>query len=181
MSDVMLRPATAADAPALAAIYGHHVTHGLGTFDLTPPSAETMAERMAGILAHGLPYLVAELDGRVAGYAYAGVFRPRAGYAYTVEDSVYIAPDAVGRGLGKTLLSRVIAECEAMGLRQMIACVGDSANAASIGLHTALGFTPSGTVEAAGFKHGRWVDIVFMRRSLGAGESTPPVGPGLSF
>ncbi len=181
MSEPILRAATPADAAAIAAIYGHHVVHGLGTFDLTPPTPATMAERMQGILAHGLPYLVAEIDGRVAGYAYAGVFRPRAGYAFTVEDSVYIAPDAVGRGLGKTLLRQVIADCEAMGLRQMIACIGDSGNAASVGLHTSLGFVHSGTVEAAGFKHGRWVDIVFMRLPLGAGEASPPVGDGLAF
>jgi phosphinothricin acetyltransferase len=181
LSEPKLRPATPADAAALAAIYGHHVVHGLGTFDLTPPTPAAMAERMQGIVAHGLPYLVAEFDGRIAGYAYAGAFRPRAGYRFTVEDSVYIAPDFVGRGLGKELLSRIIADCEAMGLRQIIACIGDSGNAASIGLHTSLGFRHSGTVEAAGFKHGRWVDIVFMRRALGAGEQTPPVGDGLKF
>jgi len=181
VSEPILRPATSADAPAIAAIYGHHVIHGLGTFDLAAPTPETMAERMQGILAHGLPYLVAEIDGRIAGYAYAGVFRPRAGYAYTVEDSVYIAPDAVGRGLGKTLLRQVIADCEALGLRQMIACIGDSGNAASIGLHKSLGFIHSGKIEAVGFKHGRWVDIVFMRRPLGAGESARPVGQGLAF
>lgn len=181
MSEPILRPATPADAPAIAAIYGHHVIHGLGTFDLTAPTPATMAERMQGVLAHGLPYLVAEIDGRVAGYAYAGAFRPRAGYAYTVEDSVYIAPEAVGRGLGKTLLSQVIADCEALGLRQMIACIGDSGNAASIGLHKSLGFIHSGTVEAVGFKHGRWVDIVFMRLPLGAGAGSFPVGTGLAF
>jgi L-amino acid N-acyltransferase YncA len=176
-----IRAATADDAPALAAIYGHHVVHGFGTFDYEAPPPETMAERLAAITARDLPYLVAEVEGRILGFAYASVFRPRLGYRFTVEDSVYIAPDAVGRGLGKTLLGRVIADCEALDLRQMIACIGDSANAASIALHRSLGFEDQGVIRSAGFKRDRWVDIVFMRRALGPGDDEPPTGEGLDL
>src|SRR5580693_8248192 len=125
---MIIRPALAADAAALAAIYGHHVLHGFGTFEEVPPSAEDMAGRVTAVTDWGLPYLVAEVDGAVAGLAYAGLFRPRAAYRYTVEDSVYIAPDRMGQGVGKRLLSAVIQACEGMGLRQMVAMIGDSAN-----------------------------------------------------
>jgi L-amino acid N-acyltransferase YncA len=179
MSEVTIRRAIADDAPTLAAIYGHHVLHGFGTFEYEAPTAQTMAQRLAAVVARGLPYLVAEGDGRVLGYAYASVFRPRLGYRFTVEDSVYIAPDAAGRGLGKRLLGRVIADCEALGLRQMIACIGDSANAGSIALHRSLGFEDQGVIQSVGFKHGRWVDIVFMRRALGPGDHDAPTAEGL--
>ena len=178
---VSIRPARAADAPALAAIYGHHCLHGLGTFEEVPPSADEMAGRVKAVRDRGLPYLVAELDGAVAGFAYAAPFRPRAAYRYTVEDSVYIAPDRLGRGVGKALLSRVIAECEAMGLRQMVAVIGDSANAGSVGLHRSLGFTHQGVGESVGYKFGRWVDIVWMQRALNGGAAGPPDGPGLDL
>jgi phosphinothricin acetyltransferase len=181
VGEAAIRAARPADAPALAAIYGHHVTHVLGTFELTAPSAETMAERLAAIETLGLPYLVAEQDGAVVGFAYAGVFRPRAGYRFTVEDSVYIAPEAVGRGLGRRLLGQVIADCEALGLHQMLACIGDSGNAASIALHRSLGFVHQGVIEKVGHKHGRWVDIVFMRRPLNGGEASPPQSLGLDL
>ena len=178
---MLIRAATADDAPALAAIYGHHCCHGLGTFEEVAPSAGDMAERLAAVQAHGLPYLVAEIDGQVAGFAYAGPFRPRAAYRYTVEDSVYLAPDRIGQGIGKALLSQVIADCEALGLRQMMAVIGDSGNTGSIGLHRSLGFELQGTMPAVGYKFGRWVDIVFMQRALNTGAGTEPAAPGLNL
>ena len=178
---MMIRPALASDATALAAIYGHHVLHGFGTFEEVPPSAEDMAARVTAVTDWGLPYLVAEIEGVVAGLAYAGLFRPRAAYRYTVEDSVYVAPDRVGQGVGKRLLSEVIAACEGMGLRQMVAMIGDSGNEGSIGLHRACGFEPAGVLPAVGYKHGRWVDVVQMRRALNAGAATAPDSAGLTL
>jgi L-amino acid N-acyltransferase YncA len=176
-----IRPAAASDAAALAAIYGHHVLHGLGTFEEVPPSPEDMAGRMTAVTEWGLPYLVAEIDGLVAGLAYAGLFRPRAAYRYTVEDSVYVAPDRVGQGVGKALLGEVIKACEAMGLRRMVAMIGDSGNAGSIGLHAALGFSRAGIMPAVGYKHGRWLDVVQMTRPLNAGADAPPDAAGLGL
>lgn len=178
---MIIRAATAADADALAAIYGHHVLHGFGTFEEEPPSAAEMETRRAAIAARGLPYLVAEDAGQVLGFAYAGPFRPRQAYRYTVEDSVYIAPDAVGRGVGRAVLSAVIAACEALGVRQVVAVIGDSGNAASIGLHRALGFEDAGVGRSFGFKHGRWVDIVWMQKSLNGGDKTAPDAPGIQL
>lgn len=181
VSDISIRTATAADAVALDAIYGHHAINGLGTFELEGPGAQAMGERLATVQAYGLPYLVAEAEGRVLGFAYANVFRARAAYRYTVEDSVYIAPEAVGKGVGKALLTRLIADCEALGLRQMMAVIGDSANAASRGLHRALGFEDCGVVPAVGWKHDRWVDIVFMTKALNSGADAPPDAPGIAL
>jgi L-amino acid N-acyltransferase YncA len=178
---MLIRPATEADAEALAAIYGHHCLHGFGTFEEIPPSAQDMAGRLKAVTGRGLPYLVAEVDGEIAGFAYAGPFRPRAAYRYTVEDSVYIAPAHQGRGVGKALLGEVIAACEAMGLRQMVAVIGDSGNAGSIGLHRALGFTHQGVGKDFGYKLGRWVDIVWMQRSLNEGGSCEPDAAGLDL
>lgn len=178
---MIIRAANAGDAAALAAIYGHHCCHGFGTFEENAPTADDMAARLAGVQRYGLPHLVAEVDGAVAGFAYAGPFRPRAAYRYTVEDSVYIAPEQIGRGVGKALLGKVIADCEALGLRQVMAVIGDSANEASIGLHRALGFEMKGTMPAVGHKFGRWLDIVFMQRSLNGGAETPPDGAGLDL
>lgn len=175
----LIRPATAADAPELAAIYGHHVLHGFGTFEEVAPSPDDMVQRLAAVTKWDLPYLVAEIDGQVAGLAYAGLFRPRAAYRYTVEDSVYIAPDRMGQGVGKALLTAVIKACESLGLRQMVAMIGDSANAGSIGLHRACGFSPAGMLPAIGYKHGRWVDVVQMRRPLNGGDQAPPDVQGL--
>lgn len=175
---MIIRAATSEDAAALAAIYGHHVLHGFGTFEEEPPSAAEMDSRRAAIVARGLPYLVAEDAGRVLGFAYAGPFRPRQAYRYTLEDSVYIAPDAVGRGVGKAVLSAVIAACEALGIRQLVAVIGDSGNAASIGLHRSLGFVDAGVGRSFGWKHGRWVDIVWMQKALNGGDQTAPDGPG---
>ena len=176
---MIVREAQRADAEALAAIYGHHVRHGFGTFEEEPPGAEEMARRLAAVTSLGLPYLVAEADGRVLGFAYAAAFRLRAAYRFTVEDSVYVAPDALGRGVGRAVLSEVLRRCEGLGVRQVAAVIGDSANAGSIGLHTALGFTHVGVGKSFGFKHGRWVDIVWMQKALGGGDATPPSGPGI--
>ena len=178
---MIIRAATTDDADALAAIYGHHVLHGFGTFEEEPPPAVEMERRRAAVAALGLPYLVAEADGRVLGFAYAGPFRPRAAYRYTVEDSVYVAPDAAGRGVGRALLAQVIAECEALGVRQVVAVIGDSGNLASIGLHRGLGFVDAGMGRSFGFKHGRWVDIVWMQKPLGDGDQTLPSSPGVKL
>ncbi|MBW8814066.1 MAG: N-acetyltransferase [Caulobacterales bacterium] len=176
---MIIRAAEAGDADALAAIYGHHVQTGFGTFEETPPTPQEMAQRLAGVTRYGLPYLVAEQDGAVLGFAYAGPFRPRQAYRYTAEDSVYIAPDAMGRGVGRAVLSAVIAACEAAGLRQLIAVIGDSGNAGSIGLHRALGFEPIGVGKSFGFKHGRWVDVVWMQKPLNGGDVRAPDTPGI--
>jgi phosphinothricin acetyltransferase len=181
MTPPLIRPATEADAEALAAIYGHHVLHGFGTFEELPPSPEEMDQRRRGIVAYDLPYLVAEEAGQVLGYAYAAPFRPRAAYRFTIEDSVYVAPDAVGRGVGRAVLSAVLDTCEAIGLRQVVAVIGDSGNSASVGLHRALGFEPSGVGRNVGFKHGRWVDIVWMQKALNGGDATPPEVAGLTL
>jgi len=174
-----VRPSTAADAAALAAIYGHAVRHGFGTFEEIPPTAEEMAARRAAVVERGLPHLVAEADGRVLGFAYAAPFRPRQAYRYTVEDSVYVAPEATGRGVGRAVLLGVLAACEAAGVRQVVAVIGDSGNAASIGLHRSLGFTRQGVGRSLGFKHGRWVDIVWMQKPLNGGDTTVPEGAGV--
>ena len=171
------RPATPMDIEAVQAIYAHHVLHGLGTFEENPPSVDEMSLRYDAVRARGLPWLVAEHDGRVAGYAYAGPFRPRAAYRYTVEDSVYVSPEAVGQGIGRSLLDAVIAECERLGLRQMVAVIGDSGNAASIALHRACGFEFKATLPGLGFKFGRWVDVVWMQRALGPGDGQGPDSP----
>lgn len=174
-----IRPSTDADLPAITAIYGWNVLNGLGTFEEDPPSLEEMSRRRASFLERGLPYLVAEEDGVVLGYAYAGPFRLRAAYRYTVEDSIYVSPDAVGKGVGRALLTALIAACEALGLRQMVAVIGDSGNAASIGLHTAMGFEKRGIFPDMGHKFGRWVDLVWMQRPLNGGGARQPDAPGL--
>jgi phosphinothricin acetyltransferase len=176
---MIIRDATPTDLDALIAIYGHHVLTGLGTFEETPPERADMAARVAAVQEKGLPYLVAEDEG-VLGFAYAGPFRPRAAYRYTVEDSIYVAPGAVGCGVGKALLRAVIARCEALAMRQMIAVIGDSGNAASIGLHRSLGFEMKAVLPSVGFKHNRWVDIVWMQRALGCGDAAAPSVAGLT-
>lgn len=178
---MIVRPSTPADVAAIAAIYGHHVLHGLGTFEEVPPSLEDMAARREAIIDRGLPYLVAEDGGQVLGFAYAGPFRPRAAYRYTVEDSVYVAPGATGRGVGRAVLSGVLDACESFGIRQMVAVIGDSDNAGSIGLHQALGFEPAGIGKGFGWKHGRWVDIVWMQKALNGGLADAPTAAGLTL
>jgi phosphinothricin acetyltransferase len=156
----------AEDAPALAEIYGHHVLTGAATFEIEAPDAAEMERRRAGVVELGLPYLVAEVGGVVAGYAYASRFRPRVGYRFTVEDSVYIGREFMGRGLGRLLLGRLIAECAAAGARQMVAVIGDSANAPSIKLHESFGFRRVGVLTQVGWKFERWFDAVLMQREL---------------
>lgn len=169
-----LRDTTAADTPAIARIYGHWVTHGLASFELDPPDAAEVARRRAAILGGGYPYLVAEAAGRVLGYAYASAYRARPAYRFAVEDSIYVAPDAGRGGIGRALLRALIARCEAAGFRLMVAVIGDSDNAPSIGLHGACGFAHAGMLPAVGWKHGRWVDSVLMTRPLGVGATCPP-------
>jgi phosphinothricin acetyltransferase len=176
---VIIRPSTEGDAEPLAAIYGHAVLHGFGTFETTPPDAAAMDARRRGVQVYGLPHLVAEDAGRVLGFAYAGPFRPRPGYRFTAEDSVYVAPDAQGRGVGRALLVQVLEACESFGLRQVVAVIGDSNNAASIALHQALGFEHQGVGRSLGFKHGRWLDIVWMQKSMNGGDGRDPDGPGI--
>jgi phosphinothricin acetyltransferase len=178
---MIVREATEADASDLAAIYRDAVLHGFGTFEEEPLTAVDMDARRRAVQDKGLPYLVAEIDGRVLGFAYAGPFRPRAAYRYTLEDSVYVSPDAKGKGVGRAVLSAVIAACEALGIRQLMAVIGDTENAGSIGLHTALGFEQTGVGKSVGFKHGRWVDIVHMQKALNGGDSRPPDGPGVTL
>jgi phosphinothricin acetyltransferase len=168
------------DIGAVAAIYGHHVLTGFGSFEEVPPSVQDLNRRVAAVQALGLPYLVAD-DGEIVGFAYASAFRPRPGYRFTAEDSVYVAHGAMGRGVGRALLQAIIDRCTALGLRQLMAIIGDSANTPSIALHAALGFTHIGAARAVGFKHCRWLDIVWMQRSLGGGAASPPEGRGLEL
>lgn len=174
MSLPLIRSATPADLPAITAIYDHAVRFGTATFELTPPDLAEMTRRYEALMAGGFPYVVAESDGAIAGYAYAGPYRPRPAYRFTVENSVYLDPAAHRRGIGTLLLRDLIAACEAKGYRQMIAVIGDSANAGSIGVHRRTGFTMIGTHPHVGFKFGRWLDTVMMQRSLGEGSTTTP-------
>jgi L-amino acid N-acyltransferase YncA len=171
---IFVRDARDADMHAVTKIYAAHVLHGLASFEEIPPSLEEMQSRRASVLQLGLPYLVAEMDGRVVGYSYATFYRTRPAYRYTVEDSVYVEDGLNGRGIGTLLLAELIARCERGPWRQMLAVIGDSANAGSIALHRRMGFTPAGSLTSVGFKFGRWVDSVFMQRALGGGDSTPP-------
>lgn len=170
---ITVRPATVADIPAITAIYEPAVRTGTASFELEAPDGAEMARRFQAIQAGGYPYLVAEEDGRVLGYAYAGAYRPRPAYRHTVENSIYVAPDVQRRGVGKILLEALVKDCEARGFRQMIAVIGDSAQEPSIALHMALGFRLVGVAEAVGFKHGRFLDQVLMQRALGKGKSEP--------
>ncbi|HEY1544991.1 MAG TPA: GNAT family N-acetyltransferase [Xanthobacteraceae bacterium] len=169
-----IRAATAADIPAITAIYDHAVRHGTASFELEPPDAVEMTRRHKAFVDGGYPYLAAEVDGAIAGYAYAGAYRPRPAYRWSVEDSVYVAPAMHRRGVGAALLGRLIAEAEQRGFRQMIAVIGDSTQTPSIALHAAMGFRHVGAVENVGFKFGRWLDTVLMQRELGAGAGAPP-------
>ena len=162
------------DLPAITAIYAHHVRTGSASFEEVPPEEAEMRARCAKVLDAGLPYLVAERDGKLLGYAYATHYRPRSAYRFTLEDSVYIAADATGQGVGRALLLALIARCEAGPWRQLIANVGDSGNAASLALHAACGFERAGVLRSVGFKFGRWVDTVLMQRPLNAGHTTQP-------
>lgn len=169
-----IRPTLPTDIPAITRIYAHAVKHGTATFELEPPDEAEMLRRFDKLRAGAFPYIVAEIEGAVAGYAYAGAFRERPAYRFTVEDSIYIAPDMHRRGIGRALLMRLIEEAEAAGFRQMMAVIGDSAQAGSIGVHRACGFEDAGVFKAVGFKFGRWLDTVQMQRALGEGSWTVP-------
>jgi phosphinothricin acetyltransferase len=171
--DLLLRPSTAADLPAITAIYGHAVRHGTGSFELEPPDEAEMARRRDDVLAKGLPWLVAERDGQVLGYAYANHFRPRRAYRFCLEDSIYLHHEARGQGIGRLLLAELLARCEALGARQMLAVIGDAENLASIGVHADAGFQHAGVLKAAGWKFERWLDVVLMQRTLGIGDGRP--------
>jgi L-amino acid N-acyltransferase YncA len=171
---VLVRTARENDVPATTEIYAHHVLHGLASFEVDAPDAAEMARRYAHVMSLGLPYLVAETDGRISGYAYAAPYRARPAYRFTVENSIYIHPDCVGNGIGSALLPALIAGCEQHGCRQMIAVIGDSENWPSIKLHEKFGFTRVGLLPAVGYKFGRWVDSVLMQRALGGGAGNQP-------
>lgn len=170
---VEVRAAEEGDMAAICAIYRRHVLEGTASFETEPPDVAEMGRRRAGLVGQGYPYLVAEHDGAVIGYAYASAYRPRAAYRDTVENSVYLAAGLAGRGVGSRLLAALIAACEARGFRQMVAVVGDSGNAASIRLHERHGFRRVGTLRAVGNKHGRWLDTVLLQRPLGEGDTAP--------
>ena len=169
-----LRAATAADVPAIAAIYGEQVANGTASFEYDPPAATEMLRRYEAVVSAGYPYFVAEDASAVVGYSFASAYRPRPGYRYTVEDSVYVAPAAAGHGIGRALLARLIDACTRRGDRLMVAVIGDIANAASIALHRGLGFTEVGRMPGVGCKFGRWIESVVMQRPLGAGTTEPP-------
>jgi L-amino acid N-acyltransferase YncA len=174
MSDVRIRPATADDIAAITRIYAGAVKHGTATFEIEPPEEAEMARRQHALLAKNYPYVVAERSGVIAGYAYAGPYHLRPAYHWSVEDSIYIAPEFHRQGLGRLLLARLIADAEVRGFRQMIGVIGDSANTASIALHAAAGFRFVGTLQSVGFKHGRWLDAILMQRPLGDAAATAP-------
>jgi len=171
---MLIRDANDSDLPTITAIYAHWVTHGRASFELDPPDLAEMTRRRATVVAGGYPYLVAEHDDEVLGYAYAGLYRARPAYRFTVENSVYVRPGGARQGAGRALLDALVARCAEAGFRLMIAVIGDSANAPSIGLHRAAGFQPAGLLPGTGWKHGQWVDTVLMTRELGEGRTTQP-------
>jgi L-amino acid N-acyltransferase YncA len=175
MNSVLIRPSTEADVPAVTAIYRHHVLTGTGTFEIEPPSDADMTSRRADVLSKGLPYLVLEDAGTVLGFAYCNWFKPRPAYRFSAEDSIYLHPDAAGRGLGTLLLRELMGQAQRAGVRKLIAVIGDSANAGSIGVHTRCGFKSVGVIANCGWKFDQWRDIVLMDCELGAGAATAPV------
>jgi L-amino acid N-acyltransferase YncA len=184
--DIEIRASREDDIAAIAAIYRHHVLHGLASFEEVPPEPDEIASRRREIVTRGLPYLVAERSGRVLGYCYAGPYRPRSAYRFTLEDSVYVDAAEVGRGIGRALLGSLLDRCAELGYRQMVAVIGGSDTWPSIRLHAALGFTQVGVLPAVGFKFGGWVDIVLMQRALGCGATTAPaaidpINPGEEY
>ena len=171
---IKIRPSTDTDVAAITAIYQHHVLHGTGTFEITPPTPEDMAGRRQDVLAKSLPYLVLEEDSTVVGFAYCNWFKPRPAYRFSAEDSIYLAPTASGRGMGKLLLTELMAQAERAGVRKLIAVIGDSANQGSICVHQVCGFTHVGVLSACGWKFERWLDVVLMERFIGLGANTTP-------
>jgi L-amino acid N-acyltransferase YncA len=176
VSGILLRDSVDGDMATIQGIYAVHVRHGTGSFEERAPDLGEMTERREAILARRLPYIVAGFGDRVLGFAYAAPFRPRSAYRFTIEDSIYIHPDAIGQGLGRLLLGDLIVRCEALGYRQMVAVIGDSRNERSIRLHETLGFGRAGTFTSVGFKFGRWLDAVSMQRALGESDRTLPHG-----
>jgi L-amino acid N-acyltransferase YncA len=174
IESLAIRPSEERDLQAIRSLYEIAVLNGTGTFETEAPSLEEMARRRAEVLSRKLPWLVAEADGQILGYAYANYFRPRLAYRFCLEDSIYLLPQAQGMGLGKLLLAELIARCEQLGARQMLAVIGDADNQGSIGIHRALGFTHTGVLKSAGWKFGRWLDVVMMQRELGLGAQTSP-------
>jgi L-amino acid N-acyltransferase YncA len=170
----IIRPSRDDDVAAIAAIYGYHVLHGVASFEEVPPPVDEIARRRSEILGHRLPYLVAERGGRVIGYCYAGLFRPRSAYRFTLEDTIYIDAGEIGRGIGHALLAPLLDRCGELGYRQMVAVIGGSETVASIRLHERLGFAHAGVLPAVGYKFGRWIDIVLMQRALGPGAAALP-------
>jgi L-amino acid N-acyltransferase YncA len=171
---IIIRPAIEQDLRAITAIYAHHVLTGTATFETTPPTEAEMAGRRDDVLAKGLPYLVADEGGQVLGFAYCQWFKPRPAYRFSAEDSIYLHREAGGKGLGRSLLAELAYQAEAAGIRKLIAVIGDSGNAASIGVHRSLGFSHVGVFKSCGWKFGKWLDIVLMEKSLGEGDTTPP-------
>lgn len=171
---LVIRPATLADIPAITRIYAHAVRHGTASFELEPPTEAEMTQRMQALLDGRFPYFIAETDGRIAGYAYASLYRTRPAYRFTVEDSVYVAPENHRRGVGRALLEKLIEACTALGFRQMIAVIGDSNQAASIGVHKACGFEDAGNLRNIGWKFDKWLDTPLMQRALGPGATKAP-------
>ena len=171
---IKIRPSTNADVAPITAIYQHHVLNGTGTFEITPPTPEDMASRRQDVLSKSLPYLVLEESSTVIGFAYCNWFKPRPAYRFSAEDSIYLAPTAAGRGLGKLLLTELMAQAERAGIRKLIAVIGDSANLGSIGVHQACGFESVGVLTACGWKFDRWLDVVMMERAIGQGASSTP-------
>jgi len=169
-----IRPAAPQDLPAIQAIYSHHVMHGLASFEEVPPALEEMRRRFDDITKQGFPYLVAEEKGEILGYGYCSLYRTRSGYRHTLEDSIYVKEGKQGKGVGKAVLGELIAICTALNYRQLIAVIGDSANAGSIKLHASLGFVRAGLLRSTGYKFGRWVDSVYMQLPLGPGDGTKP-------
>lgn len=174
---ILVRLSCESDLDAVTAIYAHAVVHGTASFELDPPDKAEMARRRAAVLDGGYPYLVAEREGSILGYAYAGAYRTRPAYRSTVEDSIYVAPPAQGQGVGRLLLTALIRECEARDFRLMVAVIGDEESHGSIGLHRNLGFEPVGILKGIGYKHGRWLSTVLMQRALGRGTAQPPTRP----
>ena len=170
----IIRPSQPEDIPAISAIYTHHVLHGTGTFEIDPPSLTDMANRRADVLAKGLPYLVVTVGDKVLGFAYCNWFKPRPAYRFSAEDSIYLAPDAHGQGLGRALLTELAAQAEKAGVRKLIAVIGDSANTGSIGVHRSVGFSHVGILKSCGWKFDQWRDVVMMDKALGWGDTNAP-------
>lgn len=171
---LIIRDSLPEDLPAINAIYTHHVLHGTGTFEIEPPTCDEMAARRADVIGKGLPYLVATDGQKILGFAYCNWFKPRPAYRFSAEDSIYLAPEALGQGLGRSLLTELMQRAESAGVRKLIAVIGDSANLGSIGVHQSVGFTHVGLLKSCGWKFDRWLDVVLMNKALGAGDSSAP-------